>query len=251
MRTERVAEVASDEVDASDRSQGSFQVRGPSLHGDGRRTSESSATSGLIDDVSLVENELGWAGKQDANPKPTVARRVRSHVTPRAPPDGLAKHGRDDVSKKGVVETRGLEARQQGNAIPRGHQRKTGDVRSKRQDVNRPVHDKRRRVGSGGQVPVNEEKVAGEDIIETLPMDLELDSLEEIDVTRKAELEKRRKEEVCVCVCVRARVRAIIQAALLSCLMMRASIHYSAGPECTLRGMCEVTPACYATLTGA
>ena len=54
-----------------------------------------------------------------------------------------------------------------------------------------------------------------------------------------------------MCVCVRARVRAIIQAALLSCLMMRASIHYSAGPECTLRGMCEVTPACYATLTGA
>ena len=251
MRAERVAEVASDEVDASDRSQGSFEVRGPSLlHGDGSRTSESCATSGLIDDVSLVENELGWAGKQDANPKPTVARRVRSHVTPRAP-DDLEKHGRDDVSKKGVVETRGLEARQQGNAIPRGHQRKTGDVRSKRQDVNRPVHDKRRRVGSGGQVPVNEEKVAGQDIIETLPMDLELDSLEEIDVTRKAELEKRRKEEVCVCVCVRARVRAIIQAALLSCLMMRASIYYSAGPECTLRGMCEVTPASYATPTGA
>ena len=215
MRTERVAEVASDEVDASDRSQGSFEVRGPSLlHGDGSRTSESSATSGLIDDVSLVENELGWAGKQDANPKPTVARRVRSHVTPRAP-DDLEKHGRDDVSKKGVVETRGLEARQQGNAIPRGHQRKTGDVRSKRQDVNRPVHDKRRRVGSGGQVPVNEEKVAGEDIIETLPMDLELDSLEEIDVTRKAELEKRRKEEVCVCVCVRARARVL--ACVLAC----------------------------------
>ena len=64
---------------------------------------------------------------------------------------------------------------------------------------------------------------------------------------------------MCVCVCERARaracvracVRAIIQAALLSCLMMRASIHYSAGPECTLRGMFEVTPACYATLTGA
>ena len=63
MRAERVAEVASDEVVASDRSQGSFEVRGPSLlHGDGSRTSESCATSGLIDDVSLVENELGWAG---------------------------------------------------------------------------------------------------------------------------------------------------------------------------------------------
>ena len=100
-----------------------------------------------------------------------------------------------------MVETRGFEAGQQGNAIPRGHQRKAGDVCSKRQDVNRPVHDKRRRVGSGGQVPVNEEKVAGQDIIQTLPRDLELDSLEEIEVTRKAEQEKRRKEELCVCVC--------------------------------------------------
>ena len=62
---------------------------------------------------------------------------------------------------------------------------------------------------------------------------------------------------MCVCerararACVRACVRAFIQAALLSCRMMRASIYYSAGPECTLRGMCEVTPASYATPTGA
>ena len=66
-------------------------------------------------------------------------------------------------------------------------------------------------------MPVNEEKVAGEDIIETLPMDLELDSLEEIDVTRKAELEKRRKEEVCVCVCVCVRARARVLACVLAC----------------------------------
>ena len=73
-------------------------------------------------------------------------------------------------------------------------------------------------------MPAIQEKVAGGDIIETLPMDLELDSLEDIDVTRKAKLEKRRQEEVWLCVCMRARVRAIIQSALPSCLMMRAGI---------------------------
>ena len=55
-------------------------------------------------------------------------------------------------------------------------------------------------------MPVNEEKVAGQDIIETLPMDLELDSLEEIDVTRKAELEKGARRR-CVFVCVLACAR--------------------------------------------